>query len=80
MMDSKSGTRIDNSLRYCVLFSNNGDPGHAMFVAFSGRSGEKGRGCRLEVRERGVFPDNEKEIGVREAEKQRQRLRKGVWG
>ena len=33
MMDSKSGTRIDNSLRCCVLFSNYGDPGHAMFVA-----------------------------------------------
>ena len=33
-MDSKSGTRIDNSLRYCVLFSNYGDPGHAMFVAY----------------------------------------------
>ena len=33
-MDSKSGTRIDNSLRYCVLFSNYGDPGHVMFVAY----------------------------------------------
>ena len=34
IMDSKPGTRIDNSLRYCVLFSNYGDPGHAIFMAY----------------------------------------------
>ena len=34
MMDSKLGTRIDNSLCYCVLFSNYGDLGHAVFVAY----------------------------------------------
>ena len=34
IMDSKPGTRIGNSLRYCVLFSNYGDPGHAIFVAY----------------------------------------------
>ena len=33
-MDSKPGTRIDNSLGYSVLFSNYGDPGHAIFVAY----------------------------------------------
>ena len=35
MMDSKSGTRIDNSLHYCVLFSNYGDPGRVVFVAYN---------------------------------------------
>ena len=32
-MDSKPGTRIDNSLHDCVLFSNYGDLWHAIFVA-----------------------------------------------
>ena len=34
IMDSKPGTRINISLRYCVLFSNYGDPGHAIFMAY----------------------------------------------
>ena len=33
-MDSKPGTQIGNSLGYYVLFSNYGDPGHAIFVAY----------------------------------------------
>ena len=34
-MDFKPGTRIGNSLGYYVLFSNYGDPGHAIFVAYN---------------------------------------------
>ena len=34
IMDSKPGTRIGTSLGYYVLFSNYGDPGHAIFVAY----------------------------------------------